>query len=79
MQADFQRDQERMQEYEAELRSLGIELKDYFKGLIDFPCRIQDREAYLCWHLGEPEVAYWHDVNTGYAGRQKINREVENN
>ena len=39
-----------------ELRQLGVELKDYFTGLIDFPCWMDGREVYLCWRLGEPEV-----------------------
>ena len=57
---------------EDELRKLGVELKDHNTGLIDFPCRMGDREVYLCWRLGEPEVGYWHEVNAGFAGRQKL-------
>jgi hypothetical protein len=72
MQAEFQRDQERMHEYEAELRHLGVELKDYFTGLIDFPCWMDNREVYLCWKLGEQEVGYWHEIEAGFAGRQKL-------
>ncbi len=79
VQADFERDQERMQEYEEELKKLGVQLKDYFKGLIDFPCRMNNRDVLLCWRLGEPEVAYWHDLDTGFAGRQRIKGEVGNN
>lgn len=79
VQAEFERDQERMHEYEEELKSLGIELKDYFKGLIDFPGRMNGKDVYLCWRLGEPEVAYWHDLDAGFAGRQRIKREVGNN
>ena len=72
VEAEFERDQERMQEYERELRDLGIELKDYFTGLVDFPSRMHGREVYLCWRLGEPDVAYWHEVEAGFAGRQKL-------
>ena len=71
-QTEFARGQERMQEYEVELKQLGVELKDYFTGLIDFPCRMDGREVYLCWRLGEPEVAYWHELEAGFAGRQKL-------
>jgi hypothetical protein len=71
-QAEFERGQERMQEYERELRQLGVELKDYFTGLIDFPCWMNGREVYLCWRLGEPEVAHWHELEAGFAGRQKL-------
>jgi hypothetical protein len=71
-QAEFERDQERMLEFEQELKNLGIELKDYYTGLVDFPCWMEKREVYLCWRLGEPEVAHWHEVEAGFAGRQKL-------
>jgi hypothetical protein len=70
--AEFERGQERMQEYEKELKTLGVELKDYFTGLIDFPCWMNGHEVYLCWRLGEPEVAHWHEIDAGFAGRQKL-------
>src|SRR5438132_1674782 len=75
-QADFERDQERLVEYEQELRNLGIELKDYFIGLIDFPCWIDNHEVYLCWKAGEPEVAFWHELDAGFPGRQPIRTDV---
>ena len=61
-----------MHEYEHELQQLGVELKDYFTGLIDFPCWMDGREVYLCWRLGEPEVGHWHELDDGFAGRQKL-------
>jgi hypothetical protein len=79
MQAEFERDQERMQEYEQELRDLGVELKDHERGLIDFPCGMNGREVYLCWRLGEPEVMFWHELDAGFAGRQRIRAGVSNN
>ena len=72
VQAEFERDQERMHEYEEELRKLGVELKDYDTGLIDFPCWMNGREVYLCWRLGETEVSYWHEIDAGVAGRQRL-------
>jgi hypothetical protein len=75
-QEEFERGQERMQELEAELQHLGIELKDYFTGLIDFPCWMNGRPVYLCWRLGEPEVAHWHELDAGFAGRQKLRRDA---
>jgi hypothetical protein len=68
--------QERMAEYERELRQLGVELKDYFMGLIDFPSLMDGRVVYLCWRLDEPEVAHWHELEAGFAGRQKILADV---
>jgi len=72
--AEFERDQERMHEFEAELKQLDVELKDHFTGLIDFPCWQDDREIYLCWRLGEPAVAHWHELDSGFAGRQRLNQ-----
>lgn len=72
----FEQGQERMEELEQELRDLGVELKDYFRGLIDFPCWMDDHEVYLCWLLGEPEVAHWHEIDAGFAGRQKLYQET---
>jgi len=73
--AEFDRDQERMREYVKELTDLGIELKDFDTGLVDFPCRYEDREVYLCWRLGEPEVSHWHETDSGFAGRRAITPE----
>lgn len=75
---EFGRDQEHMHEYEDELKKLHVELKDYFTGLIDFPCWMDDREVYLCWKLDEPEVAHWHELDSGFAGRQKLKQQVLN-
>ena len=69
---DFERDQDRLREYEEELNKLGVLLKDYHTGLIDFPCWMDDHEVYLCWRLGEDEVAHWHEIDAGFAGRRKI-------
>ena len=72
LQADLERDQEQMNEYFAELRKLGVELKDPFSGLVDFLCWMNDHEVYLCWRYGEAEVAHWHELDAGFSGRQKI-------
>ncbi|HEY7032810.1 MAG TPA: DUF2203 domain-containing protein [Thermomicrobiales bacterium] len=55
-----------------EIASLGIELKDLNRGLIDFPSVRDDRIVYLCWRLGEDRIAYWHDLDAGFAGRRPI-------
>ena len=69
---DLERDQGRMNDYVQELHALGVELKDYYTGLIDFPAWRHGHEVYLCWRLGEPEVAHWHELDAGFAGRQKL-------
>jgi hypothetical protein len=50
----------------------GIVLRDIDRGLVDFPALLEDREIYLCWELGEDEVAYWHDLEGGYGGREQL-------
>jgi hypothetical protein len=70
--AELERGQEKMEEYVRELQQLGVELKDYFTGLIDFPSVMNGRPIYLCWRLDEPEVAHWHELEAGFSGRQKL-------
>jgi hypothetical protein len=50
----------------------GIVLRDIDRGLIDFPAVMDDREVYLCWELGEDEVAFWHELETGFGGREPL-------
>lgn len=54
------------------LQNLGILVKDVNTGLLDFPSLRGDREVFLCWRYDEPEVAFWHDLQAGFAGRQAI-------
>jgi hypothetical protein len=51
--------------YKRELEDLGIQLKDPRLGLVDFPSEMAGRHVLLCWRLGEPEVQYWHEVDSG--------------
>ncbi len=76
--AEFERGQQKMREYELELDKLGVELKDYYTGLIDFRHMKDGREVYLCWRLGEPEIAHWHELDAGVAGRQKLAERILN-
>ena len=50
----------------------GVQIKDVNSGLLDFSARKDGREVYLCWQYGEGDIAYWHEVDAGYAGRQPI-------
>jgi hypothetical protein len=72
MESDLERDMRRVQEYVRELDELGVETKGAIEGLVDFPCRMDGRLVYLCWKLGEPEVQYWHDLDAGFRGRQRL-------
>ncbi|MEO7457087.1 MAG: DUF2203 domain-containing protein [Gemmatimonadaceae bacterium] len=58
--------------FQAELESIGIQLKDRRIGLIDFPSELDGRRMLLCWQLGEPSVQFWHEVDSGFAGRQPL-------
>jgi hypothetical protein len=51
---------------------LGVVLKDLDMGLLDFPHEREGRVVFLCWHPPEERVAYWHDLDAGYAGRQPL-------
>jgi hypothetical protein len=64
---------ERIQAASAAIEAMGVTLKDPEQGLVDFLHRRPDgHEVYLCWHLGEKEILYWHELHAGYAGRQRL-------
>lgn len=54
------------------LQALNILVKDINTGLIDFPAERDGQLVLLCWQYDEPSVQFWHDVDTGFAGRQRI-------
>lgn len=56
-----------------ELHEMGVQLKDYSRGLIDFPTMREGRVVLLCWQLGEgDEIEWWHEVEAGFAGRRPL-------
>jgi hypothetical protein len=57
----------------AELEGLGVQLKDFERGLVDFPSLRDGRVVLLCWQMGEgDELEWWHDVDAGFAGRTPL-------
>ncbi len=54
------------------LEDRGCVIKGIEMGLIDFPSLREGREVYLCWKNPETEIQFWHDLDTGFAGRQPI-------
>jgi hypothetical protein len=54
------------------IQSLGILVKDFDRGLVDFPHLRNGREVFLCWELDEDDIEFWHDLDTGYAGRERL-------
>ena len=55
-----------------EFKSREIQIKDIDRGLIDFPAIIGGREVFLCWEQDEEDIEFWHDLDTGYAGRERL-------
>ncbi len=58
------------------LAELGLLVKDLDMGLVDFLGSRAGREVFLCWHYGEDDIAYWHDINAGFAGRRLLDEQV---
>ena len=56
----------------AQIDALGITLRDIERGLIDFPALASGRQVWLCWELGEEDVGYWHELETGYGSRRPL-------
>ena len=54
------------------IEGMGIELKDINTGLVDFLSERDGRDIYLCWRYDEPKVAFWHDLEAGFAGRKPL-------
>jgi hypothetical protein len=54
------------------IRELGVLLKDFDMGLLDFPHERDGRVVFLCWHPPEEQIGYWHEIQPGYQGRQSL-------
>lgn len=54
------------------IQKTDVLIKDINLGLLDFPALRNGREVYLCWQYGEGEIAFWHEVEAGFPGRQPI-------
>jgi hypothetical protein len=68
----IQRLTQELQEGLRQIAALGIIVQDLGRGLVDFPSYREGREVYLCWIRGEKQIAYWHETNAGFAGRQPV-------
>ena len=58
--------------YVDELNDVGVELKDYEIGLVDFPAMHEGRQVSLCWKHGEKKIAAWHELDAGFSGRKPV-------
>ncbi len=77
--AQLEREQEqmteivrRMERSVARIDAWGITLRDIGSGLVDFPALANGRPIWLCWKLGEDDVAWWHELDAGIAGRKPL-------
>ena len=63
-----------IEEFMQELEEIGCFFKDwnFSIGLIDFPAIIEGNEVYLCWRSDEDDIMYYHEMETGFAGRKLI-------
>jgi hypothetical protein len=61
-----------LQRLMGELDATGVVLKGIDEGLLDFPSMREGRVVYLCWKMGEDTIAWWHETNTGFSGRQPL-------
>ena len=68
----LQREAEAVAHAVDELQALGVLVKDLDRGLVDFPALRDGEEVLLCWQVGEGEVAYWHGLEEGFAGRKPL-------
>jgi hypothetical protein len=62
----------RFQRCVADLHGADIVVRDLARGLVDFPAIREGVEVYLCWLVDEDEIAYWHDLDAGFAGRRPM-------
>jgi hypothetical protein len=72
LQFEAQRLAKEIEGYVAELSELGVVCKGMDTGLVDFRGQLDGRDIYYCWKLGEPSVLYWHEIDAGFAGRQRL-------
>ena len=56
----------------ARVVALGVQLKDFDRGLVDFPHLRDGREVFLCWELDEEDIGFWHDIDSGYGARERL-------
>ena len=54
------------------IEGMGCEVKGIREGLVDFPSIREGKEVYLCWRMPEKEILFWHDLNSGFAGRKPL-------
>ena len=69
---ELQKNSEQVEKRLQEIRDRGLVVRSLDDGLVDFPTHREGRYVYLCWREGEAEIRFWHDLDTGFAGRQPV-------
>jgi len=59
-----------------ELAQVGCVFKGFDDGLVDFRSTLDGRDIYLCWKFGEPEIQFWHELDSGFASRQELAKQL---
>ena len=72
LEEEFEREGAAVAACVAQLEELGVVVKDLDRGLVDFPALRNGEEVLLCWELGEDQIAFWHRVDEGFAGRKPL-------
>ena len=72
LQADLADTSDQIREQVEQIQQRGIVVRSFEQGLVDFPSTREGREVCLCWIEGESEVRFWHELSTGFAGRQPL-------
>lgn len=66
---------QRINQFMEELSLVGCVFKGFEEGLVDFHSKLEGRDVYLCWKLGEESIGYWHEADAGYRGRRALTAE----
>lgn len=70
--SELMQDFEAIEKMLAKIQAYGVVVKDINAGLLDFLSERNGRDVYLCWRFGEEEISYYHELHTGFAGRQPL-------
>jgi len=62
----------RVKEILTRFQNREIQVKDIDRGLVDFPSFVAGKEVFLCWERGEEDIEFWHDLASGYSGREHL-------
>ena len=61
-----------LEEVLLEFHRREIQVKDLERGLVDFPAMLGGKEVFLCWEQDEEDIEFWHELDAGYAGRERL-------